>query len=189
MKKNILLFLLGISLYNNLHSQPFTRASIDTVAAYIKSLQFTDPTKPAFGALKKTRAIGQYGSGKYFSIEPYFNHIGALGMLQSDNPAKCQLAKNWMNWWFNHLDSKGKTLNHYYKADGTGETTCPPGATGVNCNDIDAEDSDLALLWGLAYQYYLTSGDVAFFTPAIKTQFYQQRLLIQSSPLPFCKSS
>jgi hypothetical protein len=195
MKKNLRFFLvLVMFVHNNLHSQTISRVSIDAIATYIKNLQFTDPSKSSFGALKKSPNIGAYGTGQYFSIEPYFNHIGAMGILRSDNSSKCQVVKDWLTWWFNHLDAQGRTFNYYYKADGTGETTCPPGATGVYCNEIDAVDSDVALLWGLAYQYYQVSGDLAFFTSTIKTKLelsasYLINNLLQSDGLTWAKPS
>ncbi|MBC7410997.1 MAG: T9SS type A sorting domain-containing protein [Bacteroidia bacterium] len=173
-KKSTKTILLLLSVFivaeQKINAQNFTPQSIDTLSNYLYSLQYSDNTLPSYGGVKKNKGLAIIGGQNYCSVEPYFNHIAAIGILKSNHPDKCGFAKRWMNWYLNHLDFQGKTLNHFYKQDGTGESTCPPGGTGFFCNHIDAEDSDLALFWILAYDYYTNSNDLAFFTPAVKTK-------------------
>jgi len=149
----------------------FTTFTIDSISEYIYKRQYTIDTLTSYGAIKKSAGADVFSGQLYYAIEPYFSHIATLGMLKSNHPDKYGFTRRWMNWYISHLDSNGQTLNHYYKPNGKGETTCPTGATGLYCNHIDAEDSDPALFWILAYEYYLSSGDLAFFTPSLKIKF------------------
>lgn len=146
-----------------LNAQEFTSASIDSLSQYIYSQQYSNTDLSSYGAIKKSRSEDIFLEQHYFKIEPYFNHIATIGMLKSNQPDKCGFALRWMNWYINHLDNNGQILNYYYKPGGTDETTCPLGATGVYCNNIDAEDSDPALFWIVAKQYYETTNDGSFF--------------------------
>ena len=163
-----LLFLTSILFYIPVQSQSFSNATIDTLSNFIYGLQFTDSALPSYGAIKKSKGQDSFSGQPYFSVEPYFDHIAAIGMLKSDHPDKCGFVKRWMDWYLAHLDANGQTLNHYYDPAGDNETTCPPGASGLYCNHIDAEDSDPALFWILAYDYFSTTGDLSFFTPSVK---------------------
>ena len=165
----VLICLITVNI-TKVEAQNFNTATIDTVANYVASLQYTNNSLPSYGAIKKTTVSGVFNGISYFSIEPYFNHIACLGILQSNLNTKCDVAKHWMTWYLNHLNNKGQTLNHYYKADGSGETTCPNGSTGSYCNNIDAEDSDPALFWMLARRYFIKTNDLSFFTPTVKVK-------------------
>lgn len=147
--------------------QTFSADKIDTLARYIISLQYKDSDLASFGAIRKSKLADAIVNGQdYFAVVPYFSHIGCIGLLRSGNAEKTTTVKNWMKWYLKHVNAKGHVLNHYYKTDGTGETTClNPEAF---CNYIDAEDSNPAMFWTLAYEYYLATNDVSFFTPAVK---------------------
>ena len=187
-----LTLLIAIILSLQLKAQNFNSNSISSVANYISSLQYTNTSYPSYGSIKKSIAPNVFSNQLYFAVEPYFSHIGALGMLESDHPDKCNYVLRWMNWYINHINSKGLIFNYYYSPDGSGETTCPPGATGSYCNHLDAEDSDPALFWILINQYYLKTSNQSFFTPAVKLKLensaqFVMDSLIQSDNLSIAK--
>lgn len=157
--KRIFIAVLMISAFYNLYSQSST--DVSRVASYIKGLQYTDPSKPSYGALKKGRnpEIG----GVYYKIEPYFSNIGALGLLDSKEADKLTVVKNWMNWYVGKMNPL--LVNYFYDSAGENETTCDPN--GI-CNDIDAQDSDPTLFFLVLEKYIQKGGDLSWFTPEIK---------------------
>lgn len=193
-KLSVLLLLFVYTASQKIIAQNFTQNNIDTLSNYIYNQQYADNTLPSYGAIRKNTGTVAIAGQNYCFIEPYFNHIATIGILQSNHPDKCGFALRWMNWYLNHLDTQGKMVNFCYKVDGTAESTCPAGATGIFCNYIDAEDSDPALFWILAYDYYTTSGDQAFFTSSVKTKLetaatYLLDSLIDTDNLSVAKKS
>lgn len=146
MKKKYLILLLAFKIVI-CYSQSFNTNDIETTAQYIIGLQYSNPSQTSYGAIKKSNGLDIFNNQYYYKIEPYFSHIGCLGLLESNNSDRCNVVKKWMTWYLNHLNNNGLSYNYYIKPDGTGETSCPPGGSGIFCNYIDAEDSDPALFF------------------------------------------
>ncbi|MFP5040291.1 hypothetical protein [Parasediminibacterium sp. JCM 36343] len=162
----------------------FTKADIEALANFIESQQLPN------GAIKfsKSPEVG----GK-FLVNPYFNHIACLGLLESSNTAKCQVIKKWLAWYINHFDERGLAYNYYYNdpIDPTQDSLC---LKPDSCKLIDAEDSYLALFWDLLYQYYRVSQDKSIFTGSLDTVLqsgakYLKDSLMQPDNLSIAKPS
>jgi hypothetical protein len=79
-----------------------------------------------------------------------------------------------MTWYINHIDSLGKIVNHYYSVDGAVDSISGP-------DDVDVQDADAAMFWVLAQEYYTTTGDRKFFTPAVKKKIEAQAKFITTN--------
>lgn len=163
--KKIFIYLCLLICISNVKSQNFTKANIEFMAQYIDSLQFKNTSHlESFGAIKKCNDLDIINGQYYFQIVPYFSHIAGLGILKSNYKDKCNVVLRWLNWRVGHCNrTTGQMLNYYYKKDGSVDATCPVGSIGNYCNWIDAEDSESALFWALAKEYYTVSKDKSFF--------------------------
>ena len=152
---------------------------IQTVAAWMIDLQYTDPNLPSNGGFKKHHDPGL--AGGYFDVNPYFSNLGLVGMLQAPVEGKLEAAERWIDWYLDHLNMNstppGVVYDHWYLADGTGETTAPPGC-GTNepgipdCNWDDASDSYAATFLGATWVYYEAGGRADFLKePGKKEKF------------------
>jgi hypothetical protein len=146
---------------------------IQTVADWIISLQYTNPDLPSYGAIKIHHDPGFLGSdGKYyFRVVPYNSNLGVLGFLRAPVEDKLEVAEKWLDWYLSHLNMNstppGIVYDHWYLADGTGETTSPPGCDNSdpgkpNCDWDDASDSYAATFLSAAWAYYEEGGSVDF---------------------------
>ncbi len=116
---------------------------------------------------------------EYYQVVPYNANLGVAGLLHSEHPERLRVAEDWMAWYLDHLydpivafdpppaatsiielpPPPGAILDHWYLADGSGETTCPPGIDPRYCNHRDADDSNAATLLGLAWTFVQKGGD------------------------------
>ncbi|WP_128331323.1 hypothetical protein [Apibacter sp. HY039] len=170
MEKYFIICLLVFQIHNSAYSQNFTEEDRDRLAGYIFRQQYTNRELTSYGAIKTSDypVIEDSLSGNaYFSVYPYFSHIACLGILNSKHSEKFNFVKLWIDWFIKHLDSRGNILNHYYTLSGEG-TTCINKNLKYFCNDIDAEDSALALFWVVTYEYYKHSKDLTLFTVDVK---------------------
>lgn len=138
------------------------------VAAWVKGLQYVDPAQPAsLGALRvhtDPGAVVPPGTG-YWHVIPYDANRAVSGLLRSDDPDRLDAAERWILWYLAHLHKNppgvanpavpdGVVFDHWYLADGSGETTCVPALGVGGCLYRDADDSTastfLALLWAYA---------------------------------------
>jgi hypothetical protein len=156
---------------------PVTTGGRDTVATFIRNLQYQDITKPAYGAIKKGAGPAYYYNDKaFYKIEPYFTHVACLGLLAVGGNDNITTVKNWMDWYISRASYDTMMLNYFYDQNGENETTCPPSSTGIPCNDIDAQDSDPCLFYLVAYQYYKKTGDASWFNQTVGGKTVKDRL-------------
>lgn len=148
-------------------------ADVETVANWIKSLQYTNTSyTDSLGAIKIHHSPGFIGSdgNYYFRVVPYNSNLAVLGLLQTSVDGKLGVVKSWMEWYLSHVDLNssppGLVYDHWYLADGTGESTCPPGIDLNLCEHDDASDSYAATFLGVARAYYEEGGDTAFMNTA-----------------------
>ena len=150
-------------------------ADIQTVANWIDSLQYTDPNLPSYGAIKNHHDPGHYGPDPYYLVVPYFVNLAVVGLLQAPVEGKLEVAERWITWYLGHLnmdDTLSVVYDHWYLADGTGETTCPPGFPSARCDYDDASDSYAATFLGAAWTYYEAGGRAVFLNaPGNKEKF------------------
>lgn len=133
------------------------KAAVAILARWIKNLQFTTQALPSYGGLKVHHTPSATGADGtlYYRVSPYISNLGVLGLLRAKMPDSLPTAQLWMGWYFAHLSEKsapdGVPLEHFYKADGSGETTCVKPGDHALCNYNDATDSAAAtffcVLW------------------------------------------
>lgn len=128
-----------------------------TLAHWIADRQFHNAALPGYGAIAGAdgpAAIGDDGR-QYYSVSPYSANLAVIALLKSRMPNALSVAEPWAGWYFAHLNRQsapdGVPYNHFYRADGSGETTCvKPGNTFL-CHYNDATDSAaatfLSVLW------------------------------------------
>ena len=171
---------------------------VNDLANYIQSLQYGNPAYPnSLGAIQKALAAPSYydGGAAYYKVEPYFAHNGVRGLLHTGFANRFIVARNWFNWYLAHLNSHYNCYNYYYNSSGSIQTACPPASTGIACYDIDAQDSDAAVFCGIAYEYFLYSGDTAWFNnTGVRTKLegmmnFVIDSLIQNNHLSIAKTS
>jgi len=151
-------------------SAPSLASDSDVVANWIRQLQYTNPTYASYGAIKIHHTPGHidpYGNA-YYLVSPYNSHLAVLGLLDSEVEGSLQVAEKWISWYLGHLNMngvpKGIVFDHWYREDGSGETTAPAGIDPYYADFDDASDSYAALLLAVAYKYYEKGGSVAFLT-------------------------
>jgi len=158
--------------------QPSDLADIQIVASWIGGLQYSNPSLPSFGAIKVHHGVGLYSpqGTPYFRVAPYNSNLAVLGLLRSPVKEKLTVTENWIRWYLGHLNLQasppGVVFDHWYLADGSGETTCPPGISPAGCNYDDSAPSYAASLLGIAWAYYEAGGSAAFLSaPGHKQKF------------------
>ena len=173
MKMNrVALLLLSAALMGHTRAVGDESADIQSVADWIAGLQFTDVSLPSYGAIQFHDTPGHTtpGGEDYMGVNPYFASWGVIGLLRSPVEGKHALAENWIDWYLSHLSTEsephGLVLDHWYRPDGTGETTCPPGIVAGRCDHDDASDSYAALLLATVWTYHMVGGDTSFLTQA-----------------------
>jgi hypothetical protein len=127
------------------------------LAHWIADRQFQNPALPSYGAIvaaEDPAVIGADGR-QYYNVSPYSANLAVIGLLQSRAPNALNVAKSWIAWYFGHLSRQsapdGVPYNHFYQANGDGETTCVKPSETFLCHYNDATDSAAAtfflLLW------------------------------------------
>lgn len=139
------------------------------LVSWIVSLQFSN------GAIRVGSGPSLYQPEPMFMVIPYFAHLAVLGVLDSDDPRKLEIAGRWIGWYLSHIDPvAGAPLDHWYSGDGIRWTTCPVPSDPFQCNHCDAEDSSLALFFVVIQRYLATGGarkivPVKYLRPLAKT--------------------
>lgn len=152
---------------NACDAQPADQADMQALADWIAALQYADPSQPSYGAVKIHHDIALYDQHwtPYFRVVPYNANLAVAGLLRAAVPGKFALAERWLTWQLDHINTDiepGVTFDHFYLADGTGETTCPEGLDAYSCNDTDSFGSNAAAFLGTAWTYYAAGGSTAF---------------------------
>ena len=161
--------------------RPGDPAAIQTVADWIIGLQYNAEKLPSYGAVKIHHGPGYIDpQGYYFRVLPYSANLGLVGLLQAPVEDKLEIAERWIDWYLGHLDMNsqppGRVYDHWYRADGTDETTAPSGCDNhdpsrPNCDWDDATDSYAATFLGLVETYYQEGGSDAFLQrPGVEKQ-------------------
>ena len=145
-------------------------ASIDAErnADWLKSLQFTDANLASYGAIRVHHTPGATNktTGKqYFRVSPYSGNLAVRSMLLSRQPGCVPFAERWISWYFAHLTptsaTDGVPFEHFYLADGTGETvTVVPGDLRLDRYN-DATDSAAATFFSVLRAFWLAGGSKA----------------------------
>ena len=151
----------------------------DELIDWIKSLQYTGEGLPSFGAVKIHHTPGHIAPDQaaYFRVVPYNSNLGLLGLLRTPGVGGRLITERWIDWYLSHLDlvgvPPGVVYDHWYLADGTGETTCPPGIAPALCDYDDASDSYAATFLGVVWAYYQAGGSAAFLSAAGNKQKFE----------------
>ena len=141
-----------------------TRAEdVALFARWVAALQYTDPAQTAYGAVKihPTAAAVAADGRQYYRVSPYVSNLGVLGLLRSHASGSVTTAERWITWYLRHLTPEsapdGVPFEHFYLADGTGETVCVKPGDPHLCRYNDATDSAAATFF-LVLQAYLEAG-------------------------------
>jgi hypothetical protein len=168
------------SLNNRCTPQPTDSEDIKTVSSWMISLQYRNPEHLSDGSIRVHHTPGHIAPNgdAYFHVIPYFSNMALLGLLNTPVANKLEITERGIRWYLNHLNKNGSppgvVYDHWYLADGTGETTCPPGLTPSLCNHDDASDSYAATLLGVTWAYYQAGGNAAFLQTAGNKEIFEQ---------------
>lgn len=149
----------------------------DTVGAWIASLQFRAAAGAApasDGAIRVHHDPGAYVAPfvgpSYFAVVPYYANEAVAGLLRSGHPARLEIAERWISWYLKHtltVDTgshpRGAILDHWYLADGSAETVCPPTYhlapdPTPYCAHADADDATAGTFLATVGAYAATGG-------------------------------
>lgn len=115
---------------------------------------------PSVGAIKSADGPAAAGAdgANYYSVSPYSANLAVLGLLQSHAPNGAVVAERWIDWYFGHLDASdapdGVPCNHFYRRNGSGETTCVKPGDPFLCDYNDATDSAAATFFSVLWAAY-----------------------------------
>ncbi len=178
MKKGIRVFITGLCVVLFLTVPFISHASDqDVIADWIIQLQYTDPNLSSYGAFRLHHTPGYIDPNYnlYYRVVPYFNHTAVLGLLETDTAGKLEVAEAWISWYLDHMDMDapipGVVYDHWYLADGTGETTAPEGIDPAYVDYEDSADAYAALFLEVVYAYYKEGGSLDF----LNTQGYKEK--------------
>ena len=125
-------------------------SDLDLLGRWIADQQYTTPGLPSDGGIKigpGPAAVGTDGT-RYWRVSPYDANLAVLGMLRTKAPDHVRVAERWIDWYFAHLNSHdapdGVPDEHFYHADGRGETACVKPGDHFLCHYNDATDSAAA---------------------------------------------
>jgi hypothetical protein len=152
------------------------QADMQTLADWITSLQYRDRSLPSYGAIRIHQDAGYYdGQYPYYRVAPYNGNLAVAGLLRAPIVGKLDVAKKWIQWQLNHVDTaavQGVVFDHWYRADGSGETTCLNNMDPRLCDYSDSFGSCAATFLGAACAYYNAGGSTAFLgAPGNKERF------------------
>lgn len=120
------------------------------LARWIAERQYQDPGLSSYGAIRSAEGPAANGADgrPYYGVSPYSANLAVIGLLQSRAPGAMTVAGRWIDWYFAHLDPQsapdGVPYNHFYRANGDGETTCVKPGDPFLCHYNDATDSAAA---------------------------------------------
>ena len=128
-----------------------------------------------------------WNGGRYYKIEPYFANLALTGLLASPTTANILVVRNWLGWYFDHLNFpdynglKGTVYDYYADINGTGEHSS---------SEYDSTDSYAATTLTLLKKYYDVSNDSQYLIDnQFKIELIAQALLATQQPdgLTFAK--
>lgn len=120
------------------------------LARWIAARQYQNASLPSYGAIRTAEGPAATGAdgASYYGVSPYLADLAVDSLLHSKSPDAMEVAERWIHWYFNHLNSKSATDgvpdNHFYRANGSGETTCVKPGDPTLCHYNDATDSAAA---------------------------------------------
>lgn len=127
------------------------------LARWITERQYLDPALPSYGAIRSAEGPAANGAGgrPYYGVSPYSANLAVIGLLQSGAPGAMGVATRWIDWYFAHLNARsapdGVPYNHFYQANGDGETTCVKPGDPFLCHYNDATDSAAATFFSVLW--------------------------------------
>lgn len=156
------------------------KADVATIAHWIQERQYGNAGMPSFGGIRVHSTPGATGTNGtlYYRVSPYLGNLAVLGLLESREPFALLVTERWITWYLAHLNATsapdGVPYEHFYLADGSGETTCvlpgvPPGDKNADphlCHYNDATDSAAALFFRVLWAYDVAGGKQDFLTVA-----------------------
>ncbi len=158
MKSTLPLILLGRALsLSAAPAAPPRPPEAAVLEAWISAQQFRHAELPSFGGMKihPGTAFTSAEGRPYFRVSPYSANLAVLGMLRAKAPGGVQLAGPWIAWYFAHLHPQsapdGVPDEHFYLADGGGETTCVKPGDPRLCHFNDATDSAAATFFSVLW--------------------------------------
>lgn len=127
------------------------------LARWIAGQQYHQAGSPGYGGLKIGDGVAATGAdgAPYYRVNPYSANLGVLGMLRTRAPGSVRVAGLWIDWYFAHLNAPsapdGVPCDHFYLADGKGETTCLKPGDHSLCHFNDATDSAAATFFSVLW--------------------------------------
>jgi hypothetical protein len=142
------------------------------IARWLQDRQYDQPSLPSFGGIRvhsTPSAVGPNGT-PYYRVSPYLGNLGVLGLLEARVPFALQVTERWVTWYLAHLTPQsapdGVPYEHFYLADGSGETTCVTPGDPHLCHYNDATDSAEATFFRVLWTYTRSGGRASFLTVA-----------------------
>ena len=131
---------------------------------WLSSLQYSNKNSPSFGAIRThhTPAAVSPTGIRYFRVSPYFANIATLAALKTQGADGVRFAERWIRWYLKHLipeaAADGVPFEHFYRQDGSGETTRVDPSKPQLFRFNDATDSAAALFLTVAYRFETAGG-------------------------------
>ena len=155
------------------------------LARWIGERQFQNSALPSCGAIASAAEPAVIGTGgqPYYNVSPYSANLAVSALLQSKAPNASTVAGRWIGWYFAHLTREsapdGVPYNHFYHADGSGETTCIKPSDPALCHYNDATDSAAATFFSVLWSAHEARvSDSVFNTPERKRQIEMLATLV-----------
>ena len=154
------------------------------VGDWLVGLQFRDPALRSFGSLLVHDDPALYAADgtPYFRVVPYQASLAVLCLLESGREDRLEVAEGWIRWYLSHMRTdppRGVVRDHWYRADGSGETTCPLPGHSQSCEWEDASDSNAALFLLVVAAYWRAGGsEIGTDTPGLRAGLRRAAQLI-----------
>lgn len=138
-------------------SEPLFSPDTVLLARWIAGQQYNQAGLPGYGGIKIGEGVAATGVGgsPYYRVNPYSANLGVLGLLRTGVPECPRVAGLWIDWYFAHLNAlsapDGVPCDHFYHADGGGETTCVRPDDRSLCQFNDATDSAAATFFSVLW--------------------------------------
>ena len=138
----------------------------DAALGALQALVIHAPGLPADGAVQAHHSAGHVDPAgqAWHYVSAYQVNLAFLGALAVD-PRLAGAAAGWLRWQAAHTaftgPGQGVVFDHWVRAEGFAESTCPPGMAAATCPRVDAYDSTAASLLLLADAYAATPGSAA----------------------------